>query len=131
MIDTLILCIGNQEGGDYGIGPYIAELLKSELSQEMILDFGTMPEKLQQSSKEKNQKTLVIVDAAEMNLPAGEIRIILKEKISTMHINSHGIPLSLFIQYLEKEVKYIIFIGIQPQTMQGMISSLVKKAEIN
>jgi Ni,Fe-hydrogenase maturation factor len=45
-----------------------------------------------------------------------------------MHISTHGIALSILIQYLEKEVEHVFFIGIQPQTMFGEISKSVKKS---
>ena len=62
-----------------------------------------------------------------MKQPAGTIRTIPKEKIGTMHISTHGIPLSLLMTYLEKEVPTIIMIGIQPQHMSGPISNIVKE----
>jgi hydrogenase maturation protease len=63
-----------------------------------------------------------------MGLPAGEIRIIPKEKIGRMNISTHGIPLSVLITYLEHEADYIIVIGIQPKYMSGTMSSAVKKS---
>ncbi|HWR26854.1 MAG TPA: hydrogenase maturation peptidase HycI [Candidatus Thermoplasmatota archaeon] len=128
MKDILILCIGNQEGGDDGIGPYIAERLKQESSHDMVLDCGTIPENYTGVIKRQKPKTLIIIDAAEMNLSPGEIRIIPREKLGTMHLSTHGIPLSVFIKYLENEVPCIIFIGIQPETMQGSLSDPVKKS---
>jgi hydrogenase 3 maturation protease len=128
MMDTLILCIGNQDGGDDGIGPYIAKRLKDDLSKDNVLDCGTTPENYTGVIKRQKPKTLILIDAAEMNLHPGEIRIIPREKLTTMHISTHGIPLSVFIKYLEKDVPHIIFIGIQPQTMQGTISDPVKKS---
>jgi hydrogenase 3 maturation protease len=128
MMDILILCIGNQEGGDDGIGPYIAERLKRESSHDMVLDCGTMPENYTGVIKRQKPKTLIIIDAAEMNLLPGEIRIIPREKLGTMHLSTHGIPLSVFIKYLENEVPCIIFIGIQPETMEGTLSDSVKKS---
>lgn len=126
MQNTLIICIGNRDGGDDGIGPYIADQMK-KTSQD-ILDCGTTPENYTGVIKQKQPKTLIIIDAAEMNLTEGEIRIIPKEKISTMHISTHGIPLSLLITYLEKKDRKIILIGIQPKHMSGPISSIVKKS---
>jgi hydrogenase 3 maturation protease len=128
MMDTLILCIGNQEGGDDGIGPYIAQRLKNDSSPDMVLDCGTIPENYTGVIKRHKPKTLILIDAAEMGLPAGEMRIIPREKLGTMHLSTHGIPLSVFIQYLEKEVPRIIFIGIQPETLQGKMSNPVKKS---
>jgi hydrogenase 3 maturation protease len=125
---TLILCIGNREGGDDGIGPYIAQRLKAESPQDIILDSGIAPENYTGVIKRYKPDRLILIDAAEMNISPGEIRVIPPEKLGTMHISTHGIPLSVFIQYLEKEVSHIIFIGIQPQIMQGTISTLVKKS---
>jgi hydrogenase 3 maturation protease len=128
MIDILILCIGNQEGGDDGIGPYIAERLMSKPSLAMVLDCGTIPENYTGVIKREKPKTLILIDAAEMNLSPGEIRIIPKEKIGTMHLSTHAMPLSVLIKYLEKEVPQIIFIGIQPGSMQGTLCDPVKKS---
>jgi hydrogenase 3 maturation protease len=126
MQNTLILCIGNRDGGDDGIGPYIADKLKK--SSNGVVDCGTTPENYTVVAKQKKPKTLLIIDAAEMNLTPGEIRIIPKEKISTMHISTHGIPLSLLMTYLEKEGQKTLLIGIQPKHMSGSISSVVKRS---
>lgn len=127
-METVILCIGNKEGGDDGIGPYIAKRLKEDSSQDIVLDCGTIPENYTGVIKRQKPKTLILIDAAEMNLHPGEIRIIPREKLAKMHFSTHGIPLSVFIKYLEKDVPHIIFIGIQPETMQGTLSHSVKKS---
>jgi hydrogenase 3 maturation protease len=128
MADNLIMCIGNQDGGDDGIGPYIADMMKKEPHNNTVLDCGTTPENYTAVIKRIKPKTLILIDAAEMNLPAGTIRIIPKEKLGTMHISTHGIPLSILITYLEKEVERIIVIGIQPMHIPGAMSSIVKKS---
>ena len=127
-METMILCIGNRDGGDDGIGPYIAERLKSKSSQDMVLDCGTMPENYTGIIKQYKPNTLILIDAAEMSLPPGEIRLIQREKLGTMHLSTHRIPLSLLIQYLEKELPRILFIGIQPKTINGPLSDSVKKS---
>jgi Ni,Fe-hydrogenase maturation factor len=63
-----------------------------------------------------------------MDLDAGEIRTVPKEKIGVMHISTHGIPISVLINYLEQYVENITFIGIQPETMSGAISENVRKS---
>lgn len=127
-MDSLIMCIGNRDGGDDGIGPHIADTLKIDSLDFVVLDCGTTPENYTAVVKRHKPKTLVLIDAADMGLAAGDIRIIPKEKLGSMHISTHGIPLSILIQYLEKEVEHVIFIGIQPQTMFGEISKPVKKS---
>lgn len=63
-----------------------------------------------------------------MGLNPGEIRIVPKEKIGVMHISTHGIPLSVFIGYLEQYLKNIILIGVQPKNITGAMSKEVRKS---
>jgi hydrogenase 3 maturation protease len=126
--DILIMCIGNRDGGDDGIGPYIADTLERESQNDIVIDCGTTPENYTSVIKRKKPKILILIDAAEMKLPTGAIRIIPKEKLGTMHISTHGIPLSILITYLESKVERIIVIGIQPKRMSGTLSRTVKKS---
>ena len=128
MLDTLIMCIGNRDGGDDGIGPYIADMMKKESPDDTILDCGVIPENYTAVVKRMKPRTLILIDAAEMNLPAGEIRIIPKEKLGTMHISTHGIPIAILMTYLEREVQNILVIGIQSKCMSGAMSSIVQKS---
>ncbi len=120
------MCIGNRDGGDDAVGPYIANQLKSTTVD--VLDCGTTPENYTSSVKKHDPKHLIIIDAVEMGLFPGEIRIVPKEKIGVMHISTHGIPISVLINYLERYVKNIIFIGIQPKTMSGEMTEPIKKS---
>jgi len=125
------MCIGNREGGDDAVGPYIADKLKKEKHNFIVLDCGTAPENYTSVVKKHNPKDLVIIDAVEMNLEPGEIRIVPKEKIGVMHISTHGTPLSVLIKYLEQHVKNVVLIGIQPKTISDKMTDTVKKnAEI-
>jgi len=119
------MCIGNRNGGDDAVGPYIAEKLKDNFT---VLDCGTVPENYTSIVKKQNPKNLVIIDAVEMGLKSGEIRIVPKEKIGVMHISTHGIPISVLIDYLEQYVENIVFIGVQPKTMSGEMTDVVKKS---
>ncbi len=128
-MDFVILCIGNKYGGDDGIGPYIANKLKNKENDSFsVIDCGTNPENYTSTIKRLNPKNLILIDAVEMYLRPGEIRIIEKEKIGVMHISTHNIPISLLINYLEKYVKKIFFIGIQPKRMSGKLSEEAKKS---
>ena len=127
-MDFLIMCIGNRDGGDDGIGPYVADTLKIDSLDVKVLDCGMTPENYTAIVKRHKPKTLVLIDAADMGLAAGDIRIIPKEKLGSMHISTHGIPLSVLITYLEHEADHIIVIGIQPKYMSGTMSSVVKKS---
>ncbi|MCK4996199.1 MAG: hydrogenase maturation peptidase HycI [Thermoplasmatales archaeon] len=119
------MCIGNRDGGDDAVGPYVADKLKNDFT---VIDAGTVPENYTSVVKKHNPKNLIIVDAVDMNLEPGEIRIVPKEKIGVMHISTHGIPISVLIKYLEQHVENIIFIGIQPKVMSGKLTDIVKKS---
>ena len=122
----LLMCIGNREGGDDSVGPYIADILKKEYLNEIkVIDAGTIPENYTGKVKQYKPENLVIIDAIDMNLKPAEIRIVPKEKIGVMHISTHGIPLSVLINYLEKFVKNIFLVGIQLEKMSGQISKSV------
>ena len=124
-MDYLIMCIGNSDGGDDAVGPYIADKLQG--SDFLVLNCGTTPENYTGVVKQHNPENLVIIDAIDMNLKPGAIRIVPKNKIGVFTVSTHGIPLSVLMNYLEQSVKNIMLIGIQPQTMSGEISSIVKQ----
>ncbi|MCK5636911.1 MAG: hydrogenase maturation peptidase HycI [Thermoplasmatales archaeon] len=119
------MCIGNRDGGDDAVGPYVADKLKNDFT---VIDAGTVPENYTSVVKKHDPKNLIIVDAVDMSLEPGEIRIVPKEKIGVMHISTHGIPISVMINYLEQYVENIIFIGIQPKVMSGSLTDVVKKS---
>jgi hydrogenase 3 maturation protease len=125
---SLVMCIGNREGGDDAVGPYIADKLSDVFN---VIDCGTSPENYTGVVKKKNPENLIIIDAVEMGLQPGSIRIIPRDKIGVMTISTHGIPISLIIEYLEQSVKKVIFIGIQPEKMSGQMSEVVRKEADN
>ena len=120
------MCIGNRHGGDDAIGPYVADRLKEKIYDFVVLDCGTVPENFTSVVKRHKPRNLIIIDAVEMGLDPGEMRIVPKEKIGTMHIITHGIPISILMTYLEDYIENIFFVGIQPKTMSGSLTNFVK-----
>ena len=49
-----------------------------------------------------------------------------KEKLGTMHISTHGIPLSVLITYLEQDVELHHRHRVTPRDMAGPMSNPVK-----
>jgi len=125
-VEYVIMCIGNIDGGDDAIGPFIAKKLDEERFDGLVLDCGTVPENFTSIIKKNNPKNLIIIDASDMGLDHGKIRIITKEKIGVMHISTHGIPISVIMNYLNQYVENMIFIGIQPLEMSGHITKVVR-----
>jgi hydrogenase 3 maturation protease len=127
-MDYLIMCIGNRDSGDDAIGPYVADRLKEEDNTFVVLDCGIAPENYTSVVKKYKPKNLIIIDATKMDLPAGEIRIIPKGKIGSMHVSTHIIPISVLITYLEPYAENIVLIGIEPDVFSGKITKSVKKS---
>jgi hydrogenase 3 maturation protease len=129
-MDTLIMCIGNRDGGDDAIGPYIGDKVKSFKNNNLVvIDCNTVPENYTSVVKKYKPENLVIIDAVEMGLKPGEIRTVPEEKIGKMHVSTHGIPISVLIMYLkEQNIKNVVLIGIQPKIMSGKLTRSVRKS---
>ena len=128
MRKTVILCIGNREGGDDAVGPYIADkLMKYGSKNLIIIDAGIAPENFTGVVKNHKPDRLIIIDAIEMELNPGEIRKVPPNRIGVMHVSTHGIPLSVLIKYFSQYIDSITLLGIQPAQMNGNLTDVVKQ----
>ena len=82
-MDYLIMCIGNKSSGDDAIGPYIAESIKEIRKDITVIDCGMIPENYTSVVKKYKPENLVIIDAVDMGLKPGEIRLVQKEKTAS------------------------------------------------
>lgn len=105
--------IGNTLRADDGIGSIIAQNFKDR--DWLSLDCGVVPENFTSIIKKNRPGLVVLIDAVEMGLKSGEFRKISPERISTLRLTTHSMPLSFLISYLEEYTKSIVFIGIQPK----------------
>ena len=116
--------VGNTLLGDDAVGPMISVQLGG-------IDCGTTPENYISKLRKEEPEILIIIDAAEMGLKAGSVRVLNFGEISGEIVTSHGIPLSVLLeQFYKSKVTDIIFIGIQPkQTNPGeQLSTEVRAA---
>lgn len=122
------MCVGNNLRGDDGIGGYIAKNFREK--NWLSLNCGTAPENFTSIIRRNKPENLVIVDASDMGLKPGEFRIVSEEKIESIGLNTHSMPLSFLIDYLKNSADKIIFIGIQPKTINDSenISMELKKS---
>ncbi len=122
------MCIGNKDGGDDAIGHYVFKVCEKQKPNGVIaVDCGMTPENYTSLVKQHKPKSLVLIDAADMGLPIGEMRRIPKEKVGSFNFSTHALSLSLLITYLEPEVSDIVFIGIQPGRLSGALSDVVRR----
>lgn len=130
----LILGIGNSLKGDDGIGPHVVGRLNDRLcsvpaapddgeaaghvTERFAIDCGMVPENYGSVVRQHSPDRVVLVDAAEMGLPAGSARAIPSERAGLMCVSTHSMPLSLFVSYLKEFCPDVVLIGIQPERME-------------
>lgn len=118
---TLIVGFGNTLRRDDGIGPaVIAHLRNIETNSNItMLDGGTDGFALIDYAKEYEK--VIIIDAVNMDLPPGEIRVFTPEEaiinIKTDSLSTHGFGLAEVLKLLDGlELKHDLkIIGIQPE----------------
>ncbi|MCK5372800.1 MAG: hydrogenase maturation peptidase HycI [Candidatus Aenigmarchaeota archaeon] len=110
--------IGNSTRGDDACGPYVVEKLKEKGSDKCLhlIDCGLAPENFTGKIKALKPEKIVIVDAVDFGEDAGYFEKIDIEKIKGQLMSTHKLPVSLFIEFLQKEIGCDVeFIGIQPK----------------
>ena len=95
MTDVL-LCVGNSMMGDDGAGPLLAELCAANPPGNwVVIDGGSAPENDVVAIRELHSDRLLIVDATDMGLNPGEIRLIDPDDIAEMFMmTTHNMPLN-------------------------------------
>ncbi len=108
----LLIGIGNELKGDDAIGVFVAENFRAE--EWKCINAGTVPENFLGVVRREKPELLVLVDAAEMSLPPGSVRIIPRERANSMFYSTHSLPLGEFIERAEGHSESILLIGVQP-----------------
>lgn len=115
-VKNLMLAVGNSMMGDDGAGPMLFDLMQeTPIDGWLAINGGSSPENVAHQIRELNPAFLLIVDAADIGLDPGQIRVIDPEDIAEMFIMStHNLPLNFLIDQLKEDINHIIFLGIQP-----------------
>lgn len=113
---NMVLAVGNVMMGDDGAGPLLAERLqRSPLQGWAVIDGGAIPENAVHHLRAAPPQRLLVVDATDMGLEPGAIRIIDPQRIAEdMLMNTHSMPLTFMIDALQAFIPEVIFVGIQP-----------------
>ncbi len=113
---NLMLAVGNSMMGDDGAGPMLFDLMEANpIVGWQAINGGSSPESVSHQVRALKPQRLLIVDAADIGLAPGEIRIIDPDDIAEMFIMStHNLPLNFLIDQLKEDIEEIIFLGIQP-----------------
>ncbi len=136
MKKKLVFTVGNGMMGDDAAGPLLARMLKrAPLDQWEALNGESAPENcihlLREIARESTLEQVLIVDAADMGLPPGEIRRIADARIGSFFLmTTHALPLIYLMQSIREFVPKVDLVGIQPAVVAFgyPISNQVKKA---
>ncbi len=124
---VLVLGVGNILKGDDGIGPSLAKKLNGKTDAE-IIDCGTAPENYTSSIRRKEPDIIVIVDAVDIKLKPGAVRIVEPKDIKDETFSTHNISLKTFADFIKTETNAeVIIIGVQPERI-GFGLGLSEKA---
>jgi hydrogenase 3 maturation protease len=142
---TIVMGIGNPLGGDDAAGALVVDILNRALGAPgevrrnaktpmpdgiTAIDASAVPENYTSVVRRHHPDFLILVDAADMGLPAGAVRIVPAERIKALSFSTHHMPLSAFISYVKEFCGRVLLLGIQPeQTETGApISGSVRKS---
>ena len=145
MSGTIVLGIGNRLGGDDAAGTCVVDMLNPALralsagrqkakvlspTEIMAIDVGTAPESYTSAIRQHRPDLLILVDAADMGLPPGTLRIVAPEQISILSFSTHNMPLSMFASYVKGFCGKVLLIGVQPEQIETGrgISKAVRKS---
>lgn len=132
MIDKVVLTVGNRMMGDDGAGALLARLLHESPSEGWgIIHGGSAPENCVHKVRALAPNLVLIVDAADMDLRPGTIRLLSQENLENpFFFSTHTLPLTFLIESLSEFVPTVRFLGIQPEVVSFgyPISEAVKRA---
>ncbi len=111
---SVLLCLGNRDRGDDGVGPRLASEIKDKVNFKVI-DAGVAPENYTGVIKRLDPDTIVIVDAVYFDGKPGDIRLFSGDDLRVGKISTHDMSPKLLIQYLKSSTDAKIYVlGIRP-----------------
>jgi hydrogenase 3 maturation protease len=123
---VVLLGIGSALRSDDAAGILVAERVEAlGLPGVTALAGGPAPENLTGEIRRLSPSLLIMVDAADMGLPPGTIRLLDPGEISGMTFSTHTLPVNVLADYLQNETGCsILILGIQPRSLEfdGVLS---------
>jgi hydrogenase 3 maturation protease len=119
MKKKLVLTVGNQMMGDDAAGPLLAQTMQhAPLKGWEVLDGSSAPENCLYRIRERPPEQVLVVDAADMDLRPGEIRLIDADQLDDPFLlSTHTLPLSYLVHSLQESVPKVELVGIQPRVV--------------
>ena len=117
---VVLLGIGSELRSDDAAGIHVARRVEAlSLPGVTALAGGSAPENLTGEIRRLSPSLLIIVDAADMTLPAGSVRLLDPGEIGGMSFSTHTLPLTVLASYLQTETGCsLLILGIQPKSLE-------------
>ena len=112
---NLLLGIGNPRHGDDALGPLFARAFRHP--HWCCINAATAPENFTGLIRRHHPDLLVLLDAAEMNLPPGTLRRLDPATIQGRDFGTHAPSLAQLAAFLSDCANEIILLGIQPASI--------------
>jgi hydrogenase 3 maturation protease len=98
------------------LGMYAAqEIGERQIPGVIIFLAGTVPESITGPLRRSRPEHVLFLDAADMGVKPGTIALIEPERIRASLITTHVLPLSVVMDYIEREIGAgVTLLGIQP-----------------
>ena len=115
----VVLTVGNGMMGDDGAGALLAQLMRqAPLDEWEVINGGAAPENVLHRVRELAPEQVLLVDAADMDLPPGSVRRIQDDKLDDLFMfTTHTLPLTFLIEALREFVPRVDLLGIQPEVV--------------
>jgi len=111
---TVVWGVGNEIMGDDAAGIYAAGLVRRRnIPWIRVFDCGTLPENYIYPLEKIRPDTLLIIDAADIGVEPGEIRLLKTDETGGAAFSTHGIPIGVLLAPFEPGLRVRI-LAIQP-----------------
>jgi hydrogenase 3 maturation protease len=113
---TVVMAVGDELDPRDCLGHLAGRRISAlDLKGVEVLLTSQMPENFTSVVRRMKPSHVVLIDAAEMGMSPGEVAIIDAGRISATRVSTHAMPLSVLMEYLQKEMKVeVALVGIQP-----------------
>ncbi len=112
---VIVAGIGNALRGDDAFGIRLIESLTGKVNA-ICFNLGMAPENYIGKIAKEKPDTVLLVDAVDLGKNPGDFRILSKEEILNSGLSTHDLSPRMFIDFLEKETKALIYLlGVQPE----------------
>ena len=113
-----VLGLGNTDRADDGAGILVALALKKRFPAFSFSEHDGIEGVVLDISEKEEDATVFFVDAANICLSPGSIKLIPKEEIKDTEITTHRVAVALMAAMLASSGKKTVVVGIQPETIE-------------